>query len=289
MARLLAERLEAAGERAGAEISVEELLERWVPYGVARSSLDLTTKSEYDLLVLEFLADGRLTVLGDPAVAEAAAGELDTPEPGLEPLEEHADVGLRLDLATISGGYRAPGGGSEPDDVEPNDGEDAGEVDDVEDAGDEDPVDPGAVEAWDPTGGVEARPTLEADDAGAGAGPDESDEPVDIGSGPGGRSSGRSGGRARSGPDGGSRQGGEAGTGGECRSCGEPLPVDVDVPVRFCPACGAARPERACPECDARLRPEWSYCPACGAHASPSGGISGSEPGDVDVDEWEPE
>lgn len=262
MARLLAERLEAAGERAGAEVSVEELLERWVPYGVARSTLDLTTKAEYDLLVLEFLADGRLTVLGEPAVAEAATEELDTPEPGLGPLEEHADVGLRLDLATISGGYRASGSGREVEDAAVDDAEDA-EVEDAEDAGDADSVesvDSGAVEGWDPTGGVDARPTLEAEDAGA-----------------------------RSGPDGRSRKGGEAGTGGECRSCGEPLPVDVDVPVRFCPACGAARPERACPECDARLRPEWSYCPACGTHASPSGGISGSEPAGVDADEWEPE
>ena len=273
MARLLAERLEEEGERAGAEVSVEELLERWVPYGVARSSLELTTKSEYDLLVLEFLADGRLTVLGDPAVAEAAAGELETPEPGLEPLEEHADVGLRLDLATISGGYR----GAEPETAAE---EAEGETSPTEDAGageGEDSAGAGAVEAWDPTGGVDARPTLEAD-AGAGTEPEEPGEPVDIGSDTGAGTGGRSGAEGR-----------ETGAGDECRSCGEPLPVDVDVPVRFCPTCGAARPERACPECEARLRPEWSYCPACGTHASPSGGISESEPGGVDAGEWEPE
>lgn len=275
MARLLARRLEEEGERAGAEVSLEELLERWVPYGVARSSLDLTTKSEFDLLVLEFLADGRLTVLGDPSVAEAAADELETPEPGLEPLEEHADVSLRLDLATISGGYRGSDAG------DPEDGGAEGDVGDPDavDAGDSDPV-----EAWDPTGGLDARPTQETREE-AGDGPEESDDPVDIGAGRGGRSATGESGREQG------QAGGEAGSEGECRSCGEPLPVDVDVPVRFCPACGAARPERACPECDARLRPEWSYCPACGTHASPSGGIS--EPGggdvDVDADEWGPE
>lgn len=249
MARLLAERLEEEGESAGAEISVDGLLEEWVPYGVARSSLELTTKSEYDLLVLEFLADRRLTVLGDPAVAEAAAEELETPEPGLEPLEEHADVALRLDLATISGGYRGSeveagaeaggpvSGGQGPEDpASGTDGEDDGDAS-------------GAVEAWDPTGGVDARPTVDA------------------------------GGDSESGPE----------SDAECRSCGEPLPVDVDVPVRFCPSCGAARPERACPECGARLRPEWSYCPACGTHASPSGGVSESGPEGVDAGEWEPE
>ena len=273
MARLLAERLEEEGERAGAEVTVEALLERWVPYGVARSSLGLTTKSEYDLLVLEFLADGRLTVLGDPEVAEAAAEELDTPEPGLEPLEEHADAALRLDLATISGGYRGSDLEPEPDaGPEPASESDA-DSEPESSADPEDPAESDAVEAWDPTGGLEARPTLEAD-AESGDGPDASDEPVDIGPGSGGRPA--SGGR-------------EAEPGVECRSCGEPLPVDVDVPVRFCPRCGAARPERACPECDARLRPEWSYCPACGTHASPSGGISGSEAEGVDAGEWEPE
>ncbi len=284
MARLLARRLEEEGERAGAEISLEELLERWVPYGVARSSLDLTTKSEYDLLVLEFLADGRLTVLGDSAVAEAAAEELETPEPGLEPLEEHAGVSLRLDLATISGGYRGS------DAVDPEDGDAAEEAEsdaggDAPDAGDADSVDAvdsDPVEAWDPTGGVDARPTGEAHE-GAGDGPEESDDPVDIGAGRAGRSATGEHDREHG------RAGDEVGPEGDCRSCGEPLPVDVDVPVRFCPTCGAARPERACPECDARLRPEWSYCPACGTHASPSGGIS--EPGgaEVDADEWEPE
>lgn len=273
MARLLADRLEEEGESAGAEVSVGALLEEWVPYGVARSSLDLTTKSEYDLLVLEFLADRGLTVLGDPALAEAAGEELETPEPGLGALEEHADVTLRLDLATISGGYRGSDVGPGPDSA-PGVGTAPGAGGEVE------PEDSGAVEAWDPTGGVEARPTL---DAGGESSPD-SDQPeqanrskqpdgsgtVDIGPGPRGGTSGA-----------GERQAGED---ADCRSCGEALPIDVDVPVRYCPSCGAARPERACPECGARLRPEWSYCPACGTHASPSGGVPEPEGG-----EWEPE
>ena len=273
MARLLAERLEAEGESAGAEISVDELLERYVPYGVARGSLELTTKSEYDLLVLRFLADRRLTVLGDPEVAEIASEELETPEPGLEPLREHGDTGLRLDLATISGGYRrsepevAGSGGDEagePDpapasepapDEGPESGEEAaggapaadrsGESEAPEEAPEE--GQPVESAGWDPTGGVHARPTSEPDESSAGNG-----VPSDLASG---------GGASR-----------ESRESRECRSCGEALPVVDGVAVRFCPHCGAARPERTCPECDTELRREWTYCPACGARASPSGG-----------------
>lgn len=260
MARLLAERLEEEGEPAGAEISVGELLERYVPYEVARRSLELTTKSEYDLMVLEFLADERLTALGDPEVAEAAGEELETPEPDLDPLEEHGDATLRLDLATISGGYR----GSEPE---------------AEDASADDEKAPEGGGAWDPTGGVDSRPEPEPDEGGGGG----ADLPVDIGPGPeaGGREGGaRAGGGGREGGAGPEDEGAEGrrGAGADCRRCGGSLPVDAEVPVRFCPRCGAARPERACPECDARLRPEWTYCPSCGTHASPSGS-GGSEPG----------
>jgi len=270
MARLLAERLEAEGESAGAEISVGELLERYVPYGVARGSLELTTKSEYDLLVLRFLADRRLTVLGDPEVAEIASEELETPEPGLEPLTDHVDTGLRLDLATISGGYRrsepgaagsggdeagepGPAPASEPaPNEEPESGEEvadgspAADGSGESDAPGEGPEEGQPVESagWDPTGGVHARPTAEPDEPGG-----ENGVPADLASG---------GGRSRE-----SR---------ECRSCGEALPVVDGVAVRFCPHCGAARPERTCPECDTELRREWTYCPACGARASPSGG-----------------
>ena len=238
MARLLAERLEAEGESAGAEISLGELLDRYVPYGVARGSLELTTKSEYDLLVLTFLADDRLTALGDPEVGEIASEELETPEPGLEPLSEHAGATLRLDLATISGGYRGSGPGATPPAAE-----EEGEAEPPEGAG---PVESGG---WDPTGGVHARPPSEPD------GPDSSTGP----------SADRT-------PESGSAESAGTAESRECRSCGGELPVVDGVAVRYCPHCGAARPERTCPECDAELKPEWTYCPACGARASPSGG-----------------
>lgn len=259
MARLLARRLEE-GERTGAEaeVSVGDLLERYVPYRAARRALELTTKSEYDLLVLEFLADRRLTVLDDPEVAEAAARELDTPEPGLGPLEEHADAALRLDLASISGGYSGGGSRSGGDDEAGGEGRSGAAAD-------------GSEGAWDPTGGVEARPadlpTADADvaeTAGTGdvdeaAETDDVDEAYDTDD--------------TDDVDGGP-EGEEPGDEEEsdCRRCGEPLPVDAEVPVRFCPHCGTSRPERACPECDTALEPGWTYCPACGARASPSGG-----------------
>lgn len=249
MARLLARRLEEEGERTGAEMSVGDLLDRYVPYRAARRALELTTKSEYDLLVLEFLADRRFTVLSDPEVAEAAARELDTPEPGLAPLGEHADAALRLDLASISGGYS--GGGPR-----------SGGEDEAGEEGREEAAADGSEGAWDPTGGVEARPadlpTADADVAEAGDVDDvddidDTDDTDDVDGGPEGEGAGDE-------------------EESDCRRCGEPLPVDAEVPVRFCPHCGTSRPERACPECDTALEPGWTYCPACGARASPSGG-----------------
>lgn len=207
LARLLAERLDEEDERVGAALTVGELLDRYVPYEVARGSLELATKSEYDLVVLEFLADRRLIVLRDPVVGEVATEELETPEPGLASLRDHRDVALRLDLATISGGYR---GGEDGEDEEPS-------------------VDA----AWDPTGGVEARPVPEEDQGDTTARPEQAGAPDDA----------------------------------ECRDCGRALPLAADVSVRFCPHCGTARPDRSCPECGTRLRPDWSYCPACGARA----------------------
>lgn len=255
LARLLAERLEEEGERAGAALTLRELLGRYVPYEVARGPLELAAKSEYDLLVLEFLADRRLVVLRDPAAGEAARQELETPEPTLAPLEEHADVLLRLDLATISGGYRGSGSGpgrpasaAEPREAEapPAGGPsppEGGSEEEVEDGTGEEP-EVGA--AWDPTGGMEARP---APDAG---------EPAEGPSG--------SGGAFAFAPT------------AECRSCGRGLPEDGDPPVRFCPHCGAERPEHSCVECGARLEPGWSYCPACGGRAGSGGGSPGGRP-----------
>lgn len=251
LARLLAERLDQEGERVGAALTVGELLDRYVPYEVARGSLELTTKSEYDLLVLEFLADRRLTVLRDPAVGEAAEEELETPEPDLTPLEEHRGAALRLDLATISGGYR----GSEPGEATagtgPTPGADAGPPAPGEAGEDEEPS-PGT--AWDPTGGVEARPTPEEEPVEA---PTADAQPeTQAASGPAGAT----------GPTGASEPAGEPDE-PECRDCGRSLPLEAEVPVRFCPHCGTARPDRSCPECEVRLQPDWSYCPACGVQA----------------------
>ncbi|WP_347352998.1 adenylate/guanylate cyclase domain-containing protein [Intrasporangium sp.] len=49
----------------------------------------------------------------------------------------------------------------------------------------------------------------------------------------------------------------------ECADCGATLPAQA----RFCPSCGAARPEppASCRSCDAQLLPGARYCHACGA------------------------
>lgn len=135
LAELLAERLGAAGERTGAPLTVGELVERYVPYEVARRELDLEDRAEYRRLVLELVADPRLTELRDPETAEAARRALDSAEPDPAALEGRGDAALRLDLATISGGYRGGEGGTVGGDAE----------------GGGSAADGG----WDPTGGVE--------------------------------------------------------------------------------------------------------------------------------------
>jgi hypothetical protein len=47
-----------------------------------------------------------------------------------------------------------------------------------------------------------------------------------------------------------------------CPGCRSPLPVDRQV--RYCPFCGKCLIPVPCPECSARLMPEWAFCAGCG-------------------------
>ncbi len=224
VARLLSERLSESGAP-GRAVTVSQLLERVLPYALVRERLGLAGKAEYDLAVLRLLSD-RVLLQVDPALQEAAARELDEPEPGLRAIEKLADSLLRLrDPARrdrMDGTAEAEG--AAPSD-EGSESEDAGasvegsEPDEIADRGD------APDSAW-----LVERPTPSAD-----ALPPAETAPMEPS------------GKAR---------------GGRCWSCTARLPRREGV--RFCPHCGVDQQAARCTSCGDRLEPGWSYCPRCG-------------------------
>jgi predicted RNA-binding Zn-ribbon protein involved in translation (DUF1610 family) len=106
MASLLANRMVEAGHQASA-ISVAELHRVLLPYHECRDRLGLTSKGEYDVALLELLADPGLIQV-DQDLVQAVRRELATPEPGLAVLKNFAAAKLKLRSAV-----------ARPDRVEP--------------------------------------------------------------------------------------------------------------------------------------------------------------------------
>lgn len=94
MASLLANRMVQAGHQASA-ISVAELHRVLLPYHECRDRLGLASKGEYDVALLELLADPGLIQI-DQDLAQAVRRELTTPEPGLAVLKNFAAAKLKL-------------------------------------------------------------------------------------------------------------------------------------------------------------------------------------------------
>lgn len=90
LAGLLARRLREEGIAADAAVSVAELRRELLSYPYCREQLELASKAEYDLAMLELLGDGELLDLDDPDLEEAVEREADAPEPGLGFLEGFA-------------------------------------------------------------------------------------------------------------------------------------------------------------------------------------------------------
>lgn len=111
LAGLLARRFEASGA-GGGPVSVEELHHRLVPYPLCREELGLATKAEYDLAMLRLLDDPDYVEVDDDELRDAVRRELDSPEPGLDPLADFSATLLRPGegLPPAQGAEEADGG-----------------------------------------------------------------------------------------------------------------------------------------------------------------------------------
>lgn len=96
LATLLRRRM--ADEQVGTSdpIAVAELHKRLLPYHVCRERLGYATKAEYDLALLQLLADDRRLAVSEPALREAVRAEIRHPEPGLAFLHRFAASEVRL-------------------------------------------------------------------------------------------------------------------------------------------------------------------------------------------------
>lgn len=257
LAALLARRLREEGIGPDAAVSVAEIRRQLLPYPYCRERLELASKAEYDLAMLELLGDAALLEVEDPELEEAVEREAGAPEPGLGFLEDFAAVQIRpgpaLSGRVTSGGgpdggsEHGPEGGSDDGSKEGPDGESEGGPEGVLDGGR--PADIG------PTGGE--RPVRLVDESADGA-------PAE----------GATGGDGDPGADdapgadeASSDETAVAGSGapisdGSCRACGGDLPPRDDL--RFCPWCGADQQTRSCEGCGAEIQSGWNYCPECG-------------------------
>lgn len=96
MGRLLARRLEEAEVSREDGLSVEDLHRQHLPYHVCRRELGLATKAEYDMLMLELIAESGYLSSDEPRLVTAVRKERTSPEPGLAFLRHFAASRLEL-------------------------------------------------------------------------------------------------------------------------------------------------------------------------------------------------
>lgn len=96
LGRLLARRLEEAGVSREDGVSVDDLHRSILPYHLCRAELGLATKAEYDLLLLELIAESGFVKTDEPRLVTAVRKERASPEPGLAFLRHFAASRLEL-------------------------------------------------------------------------------------------------------------------------------------------------------------------------------------------------
>ena len=90
LTRLLTHRLEESELPVDDGVSVDDLHRRLLPDNLCRRELGLTTKAEYDLLMLDLIAESGLVRTEEPLLANAVRKERESPEPGLTFLQRFA-------------------------------------------------------------------------------------------------------------------------------------------------------------------------------------------------------
>lgn len=237
MTDFLVRRLREADRDADAAFTVAELRRALLPYPRCREALGLTSKAEYDVTLLRLLDGDGLVVSDDPELDADVERELDSPEPALGILDDHAATvlrpGPRLERELTS----------PPEDGEVRAGEEEATAAPERDV----PAEPAAPDR-EPSGEAEApgangsapgadertgrqAPSAEAEDTVAEAPPAEA---ADAAAEPGG-----------------------------CPACDGDLP-EADG-VRYCPHCGEDVQAPRCGDCGGELAAGWRYCPFCGS------------------------
>lgn len=237
MARLLARRLEEAGREADDAFSVAELRRSLLPYPLCRETMDLASKAEYDVALLRLLGDDEELGTDEQKLEEDVERELDTPEPGLGVLDDHAAAtvrpgpGLRRRLRDRA---TEGTGGAAGDVARQRSSETAGDGRDEE--GDEGKGDAAGDR---PAAGTDGGVGDSGEAPGGSASP--GDEP---------HSAGVSGVGERRVPP-------------VCPACGQDVP-EIEG-VRYCPSCGSPVVASPCRRCGEELRAGWRHCPFCGS------------------------
>ena len=236
--RLVREIVTSDPERIHHSMTVAEVTERYLPYRVARRTLDVHAADEYEtLLVRLFAGEGGMVHLHDPTARDRFAAQAAATLPDLDILRREG--GARFDFWTEALAY-ALGPGDRAYAPPEGDGD-----------GDEDR---GASAYAPPANRTDDR--LEADDPQT----DEfdidldEDEPFGIAIDP------------EPAPlD--ARTPVTSPEGSRCGYCGVLLPGGRTV--NFCPSCGQSQTGARCPECRNDVEEGWRHCVTCGFPLGP--------------------
>ena len=238
--RLVREIVASSPERIHHSMTVGEVTGTYLPYRVARRTLDLHAADEYEtLLVRLFAGEGGMVHLHDPAARDRFAAQAAATLPDLAILRREADA--RFDFWTEALAYA----------LGPGDRAYAPPEGDPWAPPDRDPYAPPAAAPPEPA------PVAEADDAadeldleldddepfGIAIDADLADQPHDA------------------------RLPIASPEGPRCGFCGVLLPGGRTV--NFCPSCGQSQTGARCPECRNDVEEGWRHCVTCGFPLGP--------------------
>ena len=218
-------RTEEGGGDAG-PIGVGEILDRVLPYRVARRVLGIDVSEDYEAMVLRLVSEEQGFARVEPAEAgEMARTTLAAKLPDLDVLKLLRSATLTLSddaIERLDGVLPMPPSHDESKwapPVERNEGDPLPDNSDVTPLPVSSAMAEAVAEATGSTTGAAAEPVV-------------AEEPRPIGA--------------------------EV----QCWSCSESLPVNRQV--KFCPFCGADQRQPVCPSCAAPVERRWKHCPECG-------------------------